>query len=104
MRIENYAVGWQLDVGKQEPVVAYLIDLPGVAMQGRTMMEALDKLNAIAPTVLATYRQEGATLPTPSEPSLVVGGVRWMALPQPTEFPRDTQRVGTGDDFLLIPA
>jgi predicted RNase H-like HicB family nuclease len=108
MLVENYPVGWALDVSKPEPVVAYLIDLPGVAMQGRTMSEALAKLRAIAPNVLATYSQEGAVLPTPSrEPSLLIGRVRWMSPARPTEFPRGsqvTEIVEMGGSIELNPA
>jgi predicted RNase H-like HicB family nuclease len=78
MLIETYPVGMALDVGKAEPFLAYLIDLPGVAMQGRSANEAREKLKAIVPAVLATYRKEGTVLPPASpEPSLTIGRVRW---------------------------
>lgn len=105
MLVENYPVGWALDVKKPEPVVAYLIDLPGIAMQGRTMSEALAKLRAIAPTTLATYRQEGAVLPNPSsEPSLLIGSVRWAPPAWQPEFMRDSQVVEMGKRIELTPA
>ncbi|HEX9729904.1 MAG TPA: hypothetical protein VGA37_15515 [Gemmatimonadales bacterium] len=76
MLIEQYPVGWAVDAGKPESIMVYLIDVPGVAMQGTTMREALDKLAAFAPNVLATYREEG-TLPPPSgEPALEIGAVK----------------------------
>lgn len=94
MMVENYPVGWALDTGKPEPVLAYLIDVPGIAMQGRTMSEALRKLQAIAPTVLATYQREGIGLPKPSpEPSLRIGRVKWTTTTPPPSFPRDSSAV-----------
>jgi len=77
MLIEHYPVGWAVDAGKPEPIAVYLIDIPGIAMQGRTMKEAVNKLSAFAPAVLAKYRDEGAMLPAPSgEPNLRIAEIR----------------------------
>lgn len=76
MVIENFPVGIALDLGKPEPFLAYLIDLPGIAMQGKTAVEAGEKLRVLVPTVLASYNKKGIALPTPSqEPSLTIGEV-----------------------------
>lgn len=79
MLIESYPVGWAVDAGKAESVLAYLIDLPGIAMQGRTFADAITKLRAVAPEALATLRRDGAVLPSPSaEPSLRIGAIQWL--------------------------
>jgi len=77
MLIEGYPVGWAIDTRKPEPVLAYLIDIPGIAMQGRTMKEAVRKLQVFAPTVLSRYLKEGTQLPQPSrEPNLLIASVQ----------------------------
>lgn len=76
MIVEEYPVGWAVDHRKAEPILAYLIDLPGIAMQGSTMQEAEAKLRAVAPVILQQYRAEGRSLPVPSsEPSMQVAAV-----------------------------
>lgn len=78
MLVEDYPVGWALDARETEPVLAYLIDLPAIARRGRSLTEALSKLEGVAPAILATYRREGTVLPQPSpQPNLRIGGVRW---------------------------
>jgi len=77
MLIETYPVGWALVPRKSEPVLAFLIDIPGIAMQGKSWAEAVGKLRAFAPRALAVYRDEGR-LPKPSpEPAFKVSRVKW---------------------------
>jgi predicted RNase H-like HicB family nuclease len=106
MLVEQYPVGWAVDFGKPEPVMAYLIDVPGIAMQGRTLTEAVAKLQAFAPTVLAVYRKEG-TLPAPSpEPGMTVGGVQ-LERHQPilaTQSMHIPAAVEVNDELQLAPA
>jgi len=108
MLIEKYPVGWAVDAGKPEPVLAYLIDLPGVAMQGRTFADAVAKLRNVAPEVLATYRREGRTLPAPSaEPNLQVGALQWLRarlFQAPAAANAPTAEINVGADVELTPA
>jgi hypothetical protein len=74
MLVESYPVGWAVDSRKAEPVAAFLIDIPGIAMQGRNLDEAITKLRALAPVALAALRRDNVVLPTPSrEPTLTIG-------------------------------
>lgn len=101
MIIEGYPVGWALDARHSAPFTVYLIDLPGVAMQGRTFREAVGKLQEAAPQVLGIYRREGKLLPTPSpEPGLGIRSIQWLrqlprregsAEPAPQELAADAQ-------------
>ena len=105
MLIENYPVGWAVGVGKPEPVLVYLIDLPGIAMQGRTLKDALGKLQAVAPSVLATYRREGRALPQPSrEPNLLIGGVQWLRAARLSQAKTSPSELELGADIQLAPA
>ena len=77
MLIEQYPVGWAIGSGKPEPVLAFLMDVPGIAMQGKSWAEAVAKLQAFAPAALAVLRREGK-LPRPSaEPAFKVARVKW---------------------------
>lgn len=86
MLIEGYPVGWAVSAHHPEPFTAFLVDLPGVAMQGRTFAEALAKLTAVTPEILAIHRRDGTLKPPSPEPALQVGSVRWMyAVPRKTD-------------------
>lgn len=78
MMIANYPVGWSIRASGPGSIVAYLIDLPTVAMQGETALEAFQKLLAYAPIAIEGYRAEGRPVPPPSpEPTMSVGALEW---------------------------
>lgn len=81
--VERYPVGWSVEAGKPAPVAAYLLDMPGVAMQGRDGGEALAKLRAVTPSVLKYLSQQGVVLPEPSaEPGMSIGSIEWLGHPR----------------------
>lgn len=86
MLIQGYPVGWAISANHPEPFTAFLVDLPGVAMQGRTFPEALAKLTAVAPEILAAHKRDGTLKPPSPEPAMQVGAVAWMfATPRRTD-------------------
>jgi hypothetical protein len=90
MMIEQYPVGWAISA--EGSVTAFLIDLPGVAMQGRNFAEAVQKLAAIAPSVLAVHRKEGRLKP-PSLAPAEIAAVEWQfAAPRATDATDPIQR------------
>jgi predicted RNase H-like HicB family nuclease len=102
MLIEQYPVGWAIGVGKPEPALAFLVDVPGIAMQGKTWVEAVAKLQAFAPSALAVYRKEGK-LPQPSrEPALHIASIKWISRPLKNENGSPRLRVATDGELALI--
>ena len=103
MLIAGYPVGWAASASSPaEPFTAFLVDLPGVAMQGRTFKEALDKLAAVTPEILDIHRRDGTLKPPSADLGLTIGAVRWMyAVPRQTNA---KEPVRPGPELQLAPA